>query len=319
MDIYVEKLCDAYDVICFDEFQVLDPADASMLTRLFSLLFKRGVLLVCTSNKETSFFTTLGRQYRPFVGLLQESCDSFFLASGHDYRRLSGIHVPTMYIQPNTEENLGHTLRLFQAAAVQEVERGYCMANQGRTLRVPYRAGGLCMWTFEDICGNDHPLSPSDFNALANAFHTVFVVNVPILGIVKRNEARRFVTLIDELYQFKVNVVLCAEAPADRLFNYKTLRDASQSAFAHQQDAAESSSNTHWREDDSEQLMWRFTGEEDVFSFKRAESRLAEMATREYILLPHLNFVVDDLNVEVLLGGSLEASERSAAPGLIDI
>ena len=311
-DVFVDQLCDAYDVICFDEFQVLDAADAAILSRLFTALFTRNdVVVVCTSNKPIDFFTSLGKQYHSFVDLLSARCDVFHLSTGFDYRRTTGTPVDTTYIQPNSDANIKATLRLFHELSLASVEKDVMLSNQGRALRVPFRAGGVALFTFENVCGDDTPMSPADHNYLASQFHTVFIVNVPKLSVFKRNEARRFITLVDELYQFNVNTVVCAETTRHALFNYQQVDadKAHERASAYHREVADE--RKEWgTEDEKEQLLWRFTGEEDVFAFRRVESRLSEMATREYLLLPHLNFVADDVDLSLLVGKALPGGER---------
>eukprot|EP01063_Lacrimia_lanifica_P001740 TRINITY_DN1089_c0_g6_i1.p1 TRINITY_DN1089_c0_g6~~TRINITY_DN1089_c0_g6_i1.p1 ORF type:complete len:534 (+),score=208.77 TRINITY_DN1089_c0_g6_i1:60-1661(+) len=315
LDLYIMELCNQYDIICFDEFQVLDAADAALLTKLFKLLFAKGVILVCTSNKSPWFFNTLGRQYSQFVALLAGSCQELVLSSTFDYRTTTGVPTQNVYLHPNSQENYRKTLELFKATAREPVEQDFTLENMGRCLRVPCRAGGLCLFHFEDLCGMSDPLSPSDYHLLANQFHTLFLFGVPVLSVMQRNEARRFITLIDEMYQHKVNVVVCAEAPRERLFSYALADDASSRAAQSKSDSHDAAVED---DDDEHDALWRFTGEEDVFAFKRVESRLAEMATDEYLLLPHLNFVPDDINIQLLTSGA-PLPDSGGASRFIDI
>eukprot|EP01060_Flectonema_neradi_P009449 TRINITY_DN16731_c0_g1_i1.p1 TRINITY_DN16731_c0_g1~~TRINITY_DN16731_c0_g1_i1.p1 ORF type:complete len:479 (+),score=84.00 TRINITY_DN16731_c0_g1_i1:57-1493(+) len=307
MDRYVNELNHSYDLICFDEFQVIDPGDASLLATLFQKLFSRNMLVIFTSNKSPTFYLTLGSQYIGFVRQLHLNCNTHALQSTFDgdYRRLTGTPNSGTFLYPNTEDNTRTIMQLFKDAVRLEIEQNTVLESVGKSITVPLKAGGVALFSFHDLCGDGCPKSPSDYQVIVEQFHTIFIIGIPVLSMYRRNEARRFINLIDEMYQYKVKLVCTAEADIDNVFAYELLSDAAARQSAHSSDSDDASV--------TDGATWRFTGEEDVFAFKRVESRLSEMATHEYLLLPHLNYIIDDIDMGMLFTKGIDPDSDGKA------
>ncbi|MEQ1694467.1 MAG: cell division protein ZapE [Hyphomicrobiaceae bacterium] len=205
-------------LLCFDELFVTDIADAMVLGRLFRALFGLGVVVVATSNALPSdlYRNGLNRQlFLPFIDEIEDRLDVIELASARDFRleKLSGHQL---YFSPNTaaaraELNL-HWKRITGLPKGHHSE----VDVKGRTIDVPEAAMGAARFPFGDLC--DKPMGPRDYLALARDFHTIFVDDIPVLGPAKRDVARRFITLIDTLYDNHVCLIATAEAEPDALY-----------------------------------------------------------------------------------------------------
>ncbi|MGI9371388.1 MAG: cell division protein ZapE [Hyphomicrobiales bacterium] len=212
------ELADDAKLLCFDEFQVSDITDAMILGRLFSALFEHGVVVVTTSNvhPENLYEHGLNRNsFVPFIKLVQERLEVVSLESPIDYRlnRLMGRRV---YVTPLGDE----ADRVLQTRweHLTECERGETLDLElkGRTLHVPQAARGVARFSFADLC--EKPLGPPDFLKIAETFDTVFVENIPKLDKSRRNEAKRFVILIDALYDNHVRLIASAETPPEEIY-----------------------------------------------------------------------------------------------------
>lgn len=205
-------------LLCFDEFQVLDVADAMILGRLFEQLFERGVVIVATSNTapDRLYEGGLNRQlFLPFVKLIKANLQVTELAGPTDYRlhRIGGMSVYMMPLSSETAAAMDAAwLRLTDTRKAQPAT----LTVLGRSLRVPSAARGVARFSFRDLCME--PLAAPDYLAMAHAFHTVMIDQIPRLLPSQRNEARRFVLLIDTLYDEGVKLVCSAEAPPDALY-----------------------------------------------------------------------------------------------------
>lgn len=205
-------------LLCFDEFQVSDVADAMILGRLFEQLFAMGCVVVATSNRppHTLYEHGLNRQlFLPFIALIEERMEVLELGGRTDYRldRLKGMPVYHWPLGPQAEAAL--------AAAFRELTdlpqgRPCELRVKGRMLRVPEAANGVARFGFADLC--EAPLGPPDFLAVAHAFHSVILAGIKIMGPQKRNEAKRFVTLIDALYERRIRFIASAEGPPEALY-----------------------------------------------------------------------------------------------------
>jgi cell division protein ZapE len=235
-------------LLCFDEFHVSNIADAMLLGRLFTAMFDLGVVVVATSNSAPDDLYKDGLQrerFRPFIELLKERLDVLELDGVVDYRRkrISGMIV---YHWP-----LGAAADAALAEAFGRLTDGVdgaptSLVVQGRRLPVPRAAKGVARFRFADLC--ERPLGAADYIAIATHFHTVVIGDIPRLSAVHRNEARRFMTLIDALYEHKANLVCAAAELPDRLY---AVGDGAR-------------------------------------EFKRTASRLIEMQSAAYLARPHL-------------------------------
>ena len=205
-------------LLAFDEFQVSDIADAMILGRLFDHLFAEGVVVVATSNRHPDdlYLDGLNRQlFLPFIDELKSRLDLVELNGGVDHRLRQLEAAPVYYapLGPETEAAMNAAwVRLTQGAAPQ-----HCVLDvQGRKLKVMREAAGVARFSFDELCAR--PLGPADYLAIAARFHTVLLDGVPELKSDKRNEAKRFVTLIDALYEAKTKLVMSAGAEPDQLY-----------------------------------------------------------------------------------------------------
>jgi cell division protein ZapE len=235
-------------LLCFDEFQVNDIADAMILGRLFEALFARGVVVVATSNTlpDDLFAGQPGRDaFLPFIALLKEHLDVLVLGGAHDWRRDRLRGMPTWLVPADAraQRELDAAFAQLAGHAPPRPERLIVM---GRTLEVPRAANGVARFDFAGLCGQ--PLGPGDYLAIATHFHALVLDAIPRLGPENHNEARRFITLIDALYDHRVKLVASAEATPDRLYEQG----------------------------------------EGARAFERTASRLAEMQGQDWLALPHL-------------------------------
>ena len=205
-------------LLCFDEFQVTDITDAMILGRLFTALFKRGIVVVATSNRhpDTLYEGGLNRPlFLPFIAMLKDRMEVVSLDGETDYRlkHLNGTPVYYTPLGPPTDAQIqGIWTRLTNS---QEGDPA-SLEVQGRVLEVPQAAKGVARFSFADLC--EKPLGVADFLKVAHHFHTVILERIPVLGPEKRNEARRFVNLIDSLYNYKVKLIASAAAQPDAIY-----------------------------------------------------------------------------------------------------
>nr|WP_210277436.1 cell division protein ZapE [Microvirga lupini] len=244
-----EALANEAWVLCFDEFTVTDIADAMILGRLFTALFRHGVVVVATSNVEPDrlYEGGLNRSlFLPFIGLLQERMAVVRLESRTDFRLEKLAGSPVFYT-PADESSHAALTRAFRSLTGREHGKPMTLTVKGHPVEVPQAAGGVARFSFEDLCSK--PLGAADYLSLAEEFHTIILENIPKMTLERRNEAKRFIMLIDALYDAHVKLLASAEAEAPELYHADSGREA--------------------------------------FEFDRTVSRLIEMRSEEYLSLPH--------------------------------
>lgn len=213
-----KMVADEAQLLCFDEFQVTDIADAMVLGRLFEQLLGRGITIVATSNTPPSklYEGGLNRQlFQPFIAMIEKTLTIAELNSSRDYR-LGRAAEGESYLTPLSRETDKKMDRLWREIEEGAEEAPHTLHVFGRELVVKRSAGGAARFAFADLC--ETPLAGADYLAIAHAFHTVMIDHIPLLSPAKRNEARRFVLLIDTLYDEGIRLVCSAQALPDELY-----------------------------------------------------------------------------------------------------
>lgn len=239
---YAAELAQNSRLICFDELYVRDIADAMILGRLFTALFAQGVAVVFTSNFPPDDLYKDGLQrglFLPFIALLKERLEILHLSAARDYRLDRAFHEGTWFapLSPDAQEKM-HTV--FAALTEGKTREKRIIKVKSREMAVNDCAGRAAWFNFAELC--EQPRGAADYLALAENFDTILLADVPQLTDKKRNETRRFMTLIDTLYEKRVRLAVSAETGIDRLYN----------------------------------------GTENAFEFRRTQSRLMEMQSESY-------------------------------------
>ena len=213
-----KQIASEASLLCFDEFQVTQIADAMVLARLFEALFDMAVTVVATSNRHPNDLYKDGINrplFLPFIEHLKAHCEILELASERDYRLDRLIEAPVWYAPLNagSEAALDRAWDRLTLGA----EPQHCVLTiKGRKLEVHREAAGVARFTFEELCAR--PLGSRDYLAIAANFNTVILSGIPTLGPENRNEAARFVALIDALYEAKIKLVASAAAEPESLY-----------------------------------------------------------------------------------------------------
>jgi cell division protein ZapE len=236
-------------LLCLDEFTVTDIADAMILARLFKALLEAGVVVVATSNvaPEDLYKDGLNRAlFLPFIDILQAHMQVMRLDSRTDFR-LEKLKGEPVYHIPADDKAHAALTRAFTALTGVEKAGSKNLEFLGRSLRVPQAKNRVARFHFSDLCLA--ALGARDFLAIAENFHTVVVDDIPVMGNAQANEAKRFILLIDALYDQRVKLIASAAAEPHELYLAKAGREA--------------------------------------FEFARTVSRLTEMRSAAYLALPH--------------------------------
>ncbi|WP_336959812.1 cell division protein ZapE [Sphingobium aquiterrae] len=220
----VASLVEEARLFCFDEMVVNNMADAAIMSRLFTGLLASRVTIVTTSNRAPSelYKNGLNRQlFLPFIALIEDRLDVMTLDGPTDYRldRLGGSklwHVPN-----GPEATVALSQAFFRLTDYPPEDRAHVPSEElpvqgGRTLHVPKSLKGVAVFSFKRLCAEAR--GAPDYLAIARRYHSVIIVGIPVLGPENRNEAARFVTLIDSLYEYKVKLLASADAEPTRLY-----------------------------------------------------------------------------------------------------
>ena len=241
----VKSLSKKYSVLCFDEFFVEDIGDAMLLGKFMTELFATGVCLVTTSNIEPKNLYLNGLQrklFLPAIQSIEENCEVFFLDSENDYR-LRALEQTDLFFMPlgtNAEENMSKAYETLSKAS-EHNEKSIKILD--RKISIIKSSEGTIWFDFEEICSS--PRSSADYIEIAREFHNVLISNIPIIK--SDDEARRFISLIDECYDRKVKVIVSSETHFPELYSMPKLID----------------------------------------KYKRTVSRLIEMQSKAYLSEPH--------------------------------
>ena len=211
-------------LIAFDEMVVNNSADAMILSRLFTALIGSGVTVVATSNRppQDLYKDGLNREhFLPFIDLINQRLDVLALNGPVDYRRERLAGVETWRVPNGPEATAAMREAFFKLTDYPPEDSAHVPSEEiavpgGRTLFVPKSLKGVAVFSFKRLCGE--PRGAADYLAIARHFHTVIIVGIPKLGPEKRNEAARFVTLIDALYEYRVKLLVSADAWPDQLY-----------------------------------------------------------------------------------------------------
>jgi cell division protein ZapE len=211
-------------LLAFDEMVINNSADAMILSRLFAQLLEAGVTVITTSNRPPSdlYLGGLNRElFLPFIALIERELDVVPLNGPTDYRleRLGGM--PTWYVPNGPGATKALSEAFFRLTDYSAEDRANVPSEDipvqgGRTLHVPKSLKGVAVFSFKRLCGE--PRGAADYLTVARRYHSVIIVGIPVLGPENRNEAARFVTLIDALYEHKVKLLAAADASPRELY-----------------------------------------------------------------------------------------------------
>ncbi len=215
LPIIAEEFASHCQILCLDEFQVHDIADAMILSRLFEALVEQGVITITTSNRPPDGLYQNGLQrnsFLPFIELVKQRFEIISLDHDTDYR-LEKIEGSKVYFKPST--NIEPMKKLFNSLT-QHSPQAAILHVKGRNLTLNKTADGMAWASFAELC--EAALGAEDYNTLAAEFHTLFLTGIPKMTADNRNEAKRFVLLVDALYEHRTRLICSAEVSAHDLY-----------------------------------------------------------------------------------------------------